>query len=366
MTAKTPFSTIPEAIQDIQNGKMIIVVDDEDRENEGDLLMAAHHVTPEAINFMATHGRGLICMPITDEIGDRFNLNAMVEKNTEKLCTAFTVSVDGAGQHGVTTGISASDRAKTIQLMLNAKSTSADIVTPGHIFPLRAREMGVLRRAGHTEAAVDLARISGVEPAGVICEIMKDDGEMARVPDLIPFAKQHQLKMITIKALIAYRVKQETFIQAIEVVDMPTEQGHFKLHLFEDTLNNVSHVALVKGEIKPETLVRVHSESFDGDIFRSIENPSGKILEGAMKLIEKAGQGVILYIRKDEHINPDPSLQFEGLNKDSALRDYGIGAQILKSLGVTSFKLLSNADRKIVGLDGFGLSCLERISIPIN
>jgi len=366
MTSKHPFASIPDAIQDIKDGKMIIVVDDEDRENEGDLLMAAHYVTPEAINFMAMHGRGLICMPITSEIGNRFNLNDMVEKNTEKLSTAFTVSVDGAQKHGVSTGISAPDRAKTIQLMLDPNSTQDDIVTPGHIFPLRARDMGVLRRAGHTEASVDLARMAGVEPAGVICEIMKDDGEMARIPDLIPFAEKHQLKLITIKDLIKYRVEQESFIEAIEVVDMPTEHGHFKLHLFEDTLNNISHVALVKGEIQEGALVRVHSESFDGDLFRSTEIPSGKILTESMTLIEKEGQGIIVYIRKDEHINPDASLIAEGLNKDSDLRDYGIGAQILKKLGVNSFRLLSNSDRKIVGLDGFGLSCLERIKIPIN
>lgn len=366
MTDTNTFASIPEAIQDIKDGKMIIVVDDEDRENEGDLLMAADHVSPEAINFMATYGRGLICMPITSEIGDKFQLNQMVEKNTEMLSTAFTVSVDAATKHGVTTGISASDRAKTIKVMLDPNSTQEDIVTPGHIFPLRAREMGVLRRAGHTEAAVDLARIAGLKPAGVICEIMKDDGEMARIPDLIPFSQKHQLKLITIKDLIQYQVEQETFIQAIEVVDMPTEYGHFKLHLFEDTLNNISHVALVKGEIRPDIPVRVHSESFDGDIFRSVENPSGKILTESLKLIESEGQGVVVYIRKDEYINKDVSLQAEGLNKDSALRDYGIGAQILKSLGVTSFRLISNSDRKIVGLDGFGLSYLERIKIPID
>ena len=229
---KYQFSSIKDAIEDIQNGKMIIVVDDEDRENEGDLLMAAHHVTPEAINFMAKFGRGLICMPITDDIAQSLELHEMVSKNTEQMSTAFTVSVDASAKHGVTTGISASDRAKTIQVILNPNSTVEDIDKPGHIFPLRARKMGVLRRAGHTEAAVDLASLAGLEPAGVICEIMKDDGEMARIPDLIPFAKEHQLKIITIKDLIEYRVQKETFVEPVEVVDMPTEYGHFKLHLF--------------------------------------------------------------------------------------------------------------------------------------
>lgn len=353
------FNTIVEALDDIRNGKMLIVIDDEDRENEGDIVMAAHFVTADAINFMIKHARGLVCLPATKEILDKFNLQDMVQNNTESMKTAFTVSVDGSRAHGVSTGISAADRAKTIQLCINPNSKPDDLVTPGHIFPLRAREMGVLRRAGHTEAAVDLARLAGLPPAGVICEIIKEDGEMARVPDLIEFAKEHELKIVTIKALIQYRAEKERFIEFIETVKMPTEFGEFDLHLFKDTLNNDVHVALSKGDIanQDSVLTRVHSEYFIGDVFAASHNNTKNRLHSAMKKIQENGSGVLVYLRKHEiHSDKEPTQ-----NEEEQLRDYGIGAQILLHLGVKQIDLMTNTHKKIVGLAGFGLTINKEV-----
>lgn len=358
------FNTIPEAINDIMNGKMVIVVDDEDRENEGDIIMAAHFVTSDAINFMINHARGLVCLPVTDDILNRFDLQDMVTKNTESMKTAFTVSIDGAKHHGVSTGISAADRAKTIQLFINPNSSQEDIVTPGHIFPLRARNMGVLRRAGHTEAAVDLARLAGLPPAGVICEIIKENGDMARVPDLFEFAKKHNLKMITIQALIQYRIEQESFIEFIEKIKLPTPFGKFDLHLFKDTLNDKSHIALTLGDLKKEktVLTRVHAEYIVGDVFGSLKNNTRDILHKAMKKIQSHGSGVLIYIRKDNTINPLEIAQKKKVSLEEQLREYGIGAQILRHLGVSDIDLMTQTHKKIVGLEGFGLTIHSEVS----
>lgn len=381
---KIKFNRIEEAIEDISNGKMVIVVDDEDRENEGDLVMAAQFVTPEAINFMIKHGKGLVCLPVTDALLEKWDLQDMVTENTESMKTAFTVSIDGAKSTGVSTGISASDRAKTIQIFINPEThDKSDIVRPGHIFPLRARAMGVLRRAGHTEAAVDLARLSGFSPAGVICEIIKEDGEMARVPQLAEFARQHNLKMITIKALIEYRIQKESFIKKIESVKLPTAFGDFDLHLFEDTLNNKEHVALTYGNIEKEKdiLVRVHSECLTGDAFLSQRCDCGGQLHSAMSMIQRSGAGVLLYMRQEgrgiglKNKIKAYKLQENGYDTVQAnhelgfkadLREYGIGAQILLDLGVSSMKLITNNPKKIVGLEGYGLAVSDRIPIQTD
>ncbi|RAP32743.1 3,4-dihydroxy-2-butanone-4-phosphate synthase, partial [Candidatus Marinamargulisbacteria bacterium SCGC AAA071-K20] len=277
------FDKVKDGIEDIRNGKMLVVVDDEDRENEGDLVMAAHFVTPEAINFMIRYGKGLVCMPVLDELLERFDIGDMVKENKEGMRTAFTVSVEATASHGVTTGISASDRAKTIQVFLDDRSTADDIVSPGHIFPLRARQMGVLKRAGHTEASIDLARLAGLKPAGVICEIIKADGEMARVPDLILFAKEHGLKIITIKDLIQFRLETERFITKVETVKLPTDFGEFDLTCYKDEINEKYHFALTMGRFNLEepTLVRVHSECITGDVFGSKRCDCGPQLETA-------------------------------------------------------------------------------------
>ncbi len=376
------FNSIEEAIADIQNGKMVIVVDDEDRENEGDLVMSARFVTPDAINFMIKYAKGLVCVPLTDEGLARLELKDMVQHNKESMNTAFSVSVDGSLSNGVTTGISAADRARTIQLIIDPNKTKDDLVSPGHVFPLKAREMGVLKRAGHTEAAVDLSRLAGCGAAGVICEIINDDGSMARVPDLHCFSQKHHLKIVTIKDLIQYRIAKESFIDHVETVDMPTESGHFKLHCYKDKINNNCHFALVKGNVADgnPVLLRVHSSCLTGDVFTSQRCDCGPQLKKAMEMVNQEGRGIILYMSQEgrgigiEHKLKAYKLQENGADTVEAnetlgfpadLRDYGVGAQILLDLGVRKMRLMTNNPVKIVGLEGYGLKMVERVGITI-
>ncbi len=377
----SPFSPVEELIADIREGRLIILVDDADRENEGDLVCAASKITPEAINFMATHGRGLICAPITQEAADRLGLPLMVRRNTESHGTNFTVAVDAAT--GITTGISAADRARTVQVLADPLSEPGDLVRPGHILPLQAKQGGVLRRAGHTEASVDFARLAGLEPAAVICEILNEDGTMARLPELLEFSKRHGIKVGTIADLIEYRRNQEKLIERIERVRMPTDYGEFDLVVYSSKLNpDEHHLALVKGEIRPEepVLVRVHSECLTGDVFGSRRCDCGSQLHAALTQIEEAGVGVLVYMRQEGRgiglANKIRAykLQEEGLDTVEAnerlgfgsdLRDYGMGAQILYDLGVRQIRLMTNNPRKIVGLDGHKLQIVEQVPIRV-
>ena len=376
------FNTIEEAIKDIANGRMVVVLDDADRENEGDLVMAAEKVTANAINFMITHAKGLVCCPMTEEQLDRLNLKAMVSENTELMKTAFTVSVDAAKKFDVSTGISSSDRAKTIEVLINPSSKPSDLVRPGHVFPLKAMLGGTIRRAGHTEAAVDMARIAGLLPAGVICEIIKPDGKMARTPDLMKFSKKHKIKIITIADLIKYRINKEKLIEKMATTKLPTKYGDFILHGYKDTLEGYYHIALVKGIVKnkKDILVRVHSECLTGDVFASMRCDCGEQLSRSMDMIGKADKGVLLYMRQEgrgigllgklkayelQDKGRDTVQANEELGYKADLRDYGIGAQILADLGLSSIKLITNNPRKIVGLEGYGLTVLQRIPLEI-
>ena len=379
------FNTIPEALSAIASGELIIVVDEPDRENEGDLIMAAEKVTAETINFMATHGRGLICLPTCSERLAELELQPMVAANTAQMQTAFTVTIDAKE---VTTGISAQERAYTIQKFVNAEAVPSDFVRPGHIFPLEAKPGGVLRRAGHTEATVDLARMAGLYPAGVLCEILNEDGTMARVPELMKFAAKHQLKIITISDLIAYRRQTETLIKRVATADIPTAHGEFKLYAYESTdtsgesvETDKTHIALTKGDIADATplLVRVHSQCLTGDVFGSLRCDCGEQLEIALQTIEKEGRGVVLYMRQEgrgmglkgklrayqlqDNDGLDTVEANEHLGYPADLRDYGIGAQILADLGVRKMRLMTNNPKKVTGLDGYGLEIVERVPL---
>lgn len=376
------FDSIESAIEDIKEGKVVIVVDDEDRENEGDFLTAARNMTPELVNFMAKEGRGLICVPLTEERCDELDLDLMVGKNTATHETAFTISVDLLG-NGCTTGISAQDRSKTIIALIDEDTKKEDLGRPGHIFPLKAKAGGVLRRAGHTEAAIDLSRMAGFEPAGCIVEIMNDDGSMARLPDLIHVREKFGLKLISIEQLIKYRLENESLIQRVISVDMPTEDGDFDLVAFKQKDNGLEHLALVKGEWDEddEVLVRVHSSCLTGDVFGSCRCDCGEQLEKAMQLIEKEGKGVIVYMNQEGRgiglLNKLKAykLQEQGLDTVEANlklgfgmddRDYGIGAQILRDLGVRKMKLMSNNPRKRTGLIGYGLEIVDNVPLHIQ
>jgi 3,4-dihydroxy 2-butanone 4-phosphate synthase/GTP cyclohydrolase II len=380
-TSDTRFSTIEEAIEDIRAGKMVVVCDAPDRENEGDLTMAAQFATPDAVNFMATHGRGLICLALTGERCDQLGLDLMTAKNESGFKTAFTISVEA--REGVTTGISAHDRAHTIQVAVDPRSEPHDLVQPGHVFPLKAKGGGVLERAGQTEAAVDLARLAGLIPAGVICEVMKDDGTMARVPDLVEYCEQHDLKMITVADLIAYRQRTERLIERVAQAVLPTAFGEFTAVGFRSLVDGKHHVAMVKGEVdgEPDILVRMHSECLTGDVFHSLRCDCGQQLESALAMIERAGRGVLVYLAQEgrgigllNKLRAYKLQEEDGLDTVEAnvalglpvdLRDYGIGAQILKDLGLSSIRILTNNPKKIIGLEGYGLSVSEQLPIQV-
>lgn len=384
-TAKSPFSSIDEALEDIRRGRMVIVVDDEARENEGDLVMAAEHVRREDINFLATFARGLICVPITEEHARQLELKPMVQENTDPHCTAFTTSVDA--RDGTTTGISAAERALTARLLADPGARPEMFRKPGHMFPLIALKGGVLKRAGHTEATVDLARLAGLQPAGICCEIMNDDGSMARLPDLLSFAERHSLKIISIENLIRYRSRSEKLVERVATVRLPTEYGDFMAHAYRSSYDcsrgELLHIALVMGEPEKSesALVRVHSECLTGDVFGSLRCDCGPQLHAAMRMVQEAGEGVVLYMRQEgrgiglleklkayelqEH-GLDTVEANEALGYDADLRDYGMGAQILAHLVLRKIRLVTNNPRKIVGLEGYGLEVLERVPLIIE
>ncbi len=376
-----PFSSIEDAIEDVKQGKLIVIVDDEDRENEGDLMIAAEKCSPEVVNFMAKYGRGLICLTLTEQRTAQLGLPMMVQENQAQFGTPFTVSIDA--KNGITTGISAADRAKTIEMTMDPEATQYDLVMPGHIFPLRARDGGVLVRAGQTEGSVDMARLAGLKPAGVICEIMNDDGTMARVPELSKFVKKHKIKMITIKDLMEYRLNSETLVEQVAATQLPTDFGEFMAVAFRNKLIDQVHIALVKGELKPDepTLVRVHSQCLTGDVFGSHRCDCGEQLAQALNMIEKEGRGVLLYLYQEGRgigiLNKLKAYELQDKGHDTVqanaelgfkpdLRDYGIGAQILRALGLGKIRIMSNNPRKIVGLEAYSLNMVERVPIEVK